>query len=142
MDRQLPIEWRLHLRSSRQAAFAMWASDAGRERFWAERSEATAAGFRLHFINGEALDADLVESVASARFVFRYFGGSTVSIDFSDDGSGGCDLHLEETEPEDRWENHAGWVSVLLAFKAALDFEVDLRSHDPSRSWDEGYVDN
>ena len=141
MDRQPPIEWRLHLTFSPQAAFAMWTSDAGRERFWAERSEATAAGFRLHFINGEALDV-VVESAAPGRLVFRYFGGSTVSLDFSDDGSGGCDLLLVETEPEDAWENRAGWVSVLLAFKAALDFGTDLRSHDPSRSWEQRYVDN
>ena len=139
---QPPVEWRLHLRSSPEAAFAMWTSDRGRELFWAEQSEATASGFRLHFINGDALDVEVVESAAPAHFVFRYFGGSIVSLDFRDDGTGGCDLHLVESEPEDAWENHAGWVSVLLAFKAAVDCAVDLRSHDPGRSWDQGYVDN
>ena len=141
MAAQPPIEWRLHLRSSPEAAFTMWTSDAGRERFWAERSEATAAGFRLDFINGQALDVEVVESVSPTRLAFRYFGGSLVTLDFADDGSGGCDLHLVETDPEDLWENHAGWVSVLLAFKAALDFGIDLRSHDPERTWDQKYAD-
>lgn len=36
----------------------------------------------------------------------------------------------------------AGWVSVLLALKAAVDFSVDLRNHDPGRTWDQGYADN
>ncbi len=136
-----PIEWRLHLRSSPQEAFAMWASDRGRELFWAERSQATASGFRLDFLSGEALDVELLESAPGARFAFRYFGGSTVAIDFRPDGSGGCELQLVETDPEDPWENHAGWVSVLLAFKAAADFGIDLRSHDRGRSWDRKYVD-
>jgi hypothetical protein len=36
----------------------------------------------------------------------------------------------------------AGWVSVLLALKAAADFRVDLRSHDPQRTWSQGYADD
>jgi hypothetical protein len=28
----------------------------------------------------------------------------------------------------------AGWASVLLALKAAVDFGADLRNHDPQRS--------
>jgi hypothetical protein len=36
----------------------------------------------------------------------------------------------------------AGWVSVLLALKAAVDFGVDLRNHDPERTWSTGFVDN
>jgi hypothetical protein len=42
----------------------------------------------------------------------------------------------------DRVEVIAGWVSVLLSLKAALDFGVDLRSDDPQRTWDQGYVEN
>lgn len=33
-------------------------------------------------------------------------------------------------------------VSVFLALKAAADFGVDLRNHDPSRSWSQGYAEN
>jgi hypothetical protein len=29
-----------------------------------------------------------------------------------------------------------------MALKAAADFGVDLRSHDPGRTWDQGFVDN
>ncbi|GAG35938.1 unnamed protein product, partial [marine sediment metagenome] len=41
-----------------------------------------------------------------------------------------------------REEVIAGWVSVLMALKGAADFGVDLRNHDPHRSWDQGYCDN
>ena len=141
MEPQPPIEWRLHLRSSPADAFEAWTTDAGRERFWAEESRPSAQGFTLRFINGQSLDVAVIDSAPARSFVFRYFGGSTVALTFERDGSGGCDLHLVETDPEDHLANYAGWVSVLLAFKAALDFGVDLRAHDPERSWDRRYAD-
>lgn len=104
----------------------------------------TASGFALHFINGQSLDVELVEAVRPHRLVLRYFGGSTVSVTFTDDGQGGCDLHLVEQDVPrgGHLDNYAGWVSVLLAFKAGLDFGVDLRSHDPSRTWNQRFLDN
>ena len=54
------------------------------------------------------------------------------------------DLTLtDEGVPQaDRTEVIAGWVSVLLALKASVDFDVDLRSHGRKRTWDEGFVEN
>jgi hypothetical protein len=59
------------------------------------------------------------------------------------DGSGGTDLTLfeEGAPPAEEKQNHAGWVSVLLLLKAAVDFGIDLRSHDPGRTWDNSFVD-
>jgi hypothetical protein len=78
------------------------------------------------------------------RFSVEYFGGSYLTFDLRDDGAGGTDLILTEAgvSPGDWPENNAGWVSVLLALKATVDFGVDLRNHDPGRNWDQGYVDN
>jgi uncharacterized protein YndB with AHSA1/START domain len=140
----LAIEWRLHLHSPPEAIFDFWATNKGREQFWAERSRESPAGFTLEFVNGQTIDVELVESRRPEHFAFRYFSGSTVTVSFVPDGAGGCDLHLVENElPETEYsENRAGWVSVLLALKAAADFGVDLRGHDPERSWDQGYADN
>lgn len=139
-----PIEWRVHLKSSPETAFDLWMTDEGRARFWAERSTGTTSGFALHFVNGQSLDVELGEVVRPHRLVFRYFRGSKVTVTFADDGQGGCDLHLVERDVPvaEHLENYAGWVSVLLAFKAAVDFGVDLRSHDPGRSWDRRFLDN
>ena len=144
MSDRPPIEWRVHLNSSPAAAYEAWATDLGRERFWAERSEATPDGFRLSFIGGEVLDVRLVETIPSRRFAFNYFGSSRVVVQFETDASGSCDVHLtEEGVPETEYmENYAGWVSVLLSLKAAVDFGVDLRGHDPARSWRRRFVDN
>ncbi|MGH9769506.1 MAG: hypothetical protein ACREAB_18940 [Blastocatellia bacterium] len=48
----------------------------------------------------------------------------------------------EGAKASDRIEVIAGWVSVLMALKAAVDFGIDLRNHDPQRTWDEGFVEN
>lgn len=135
------IDWRVHFASAPEAVWRAWTTDEGRKRFWAETSSGDEPGFELRFVNGEALRVELVEARPPERLVFRYFGGSTVTLDLSPDGEGGCDLRLREEGAPDPVENNAGWVSVLLACKASVDFGVDLRSHDPDRSWDEGFVD-
>lgn len=33
-----------------------------------------------------------------------------------------------------------GWVSLLMSMKAAVDFGVDLRNHDPERAWEQGFA--
>ncbi|MGH6960898.1 MAG: hypothetical protein ACREE7_10470 [Dongiaceae bacterium] len=59
------------------------------------------------------------------------------------DGTG-TDLQMtcRNVPDGDRMEVAAGWVSVLMAMKAAVDFNVDLRTHDPGRTWWAGYADN
>lgn len=56
----------------------------------------------------------------------------------------GTDLSLTAlTNNENaKQEMTAGWVSVLLAMKAAVDFGIDLRNHHPGRIWDNGFLDN
>jgi len=135
------IDWRVHFAAPRASVWQAWTTDEGRERFWAERSAAGEGGFDLDFVNRETLHVEVVEARPPERLVFRYFGGSTVTVDISPDGAGGCDLRLREVDAPEPLENLAGWVSVLLACKAAVDFGIDLRSHDPSRSWDSGFVD-
>jgi hypothetical protein len=56
------------------------------------------------------------------------------------DGARGTDLTL--VADGDDAETRAGWVSVLLALKAASDFGVDVRNHDARRTWSQGYCDN
>ncbi len=135
------IDWRVHLASPPEAVWRAWTTDEGRKTFWAEESSGDEAGFDLAFVNGERLRVEIVEARAPERLVFRYFGASTVTVEISSDGASGCDLRLREADAPEPLENYAGWVSVLLACKAAVDFGIDLRSRDPARSWDFGFVD-
>jgi hypothetical protein len=48
----------------------------------------------------------------------------------------------ENAKNEFEYEIRSGWISVLLLLKAAVDFGVDMRNHDPKRTWDHTYCDN
>jgi uncharacterized protein YndB with AHSA1/START domain len=138
------IVWRLHLASPVARVYEALSTDSGRAAFWAESAVEHAGLIHFIFPNGAVWDARIVQAYPPHRFVLEYYGGSLASFDLADDGQGGTDLTLTDrgVPPEDRAEVIAGWVSVLMALKALLDFGVDLRTHDPARTWDQGFVEN
>jgi hypothetical protein len=118
------------------------ATDEGRARFWAEEAREREGTITFRFPDEQTWSGRLVERVEQRRFAVDYFGTPAV-FDLEHDGAGGTDLTLTQ-EVRDDWhaEVKAGWVSVLLALKAACDFGVDLRNHDARRTWSQGYCDN
>lgn len=142
-----PVRWKLHLASDRETVFALLTTDAGRRRFWSERSkeERDGARFALRFIGGERIACDVLACVAPRRFAFRYFGGTRVEITLRRARRGGTDLLLVERDFPSALhhaEHHAGWVSALLCLKAIADHGIDLRNHDKRRTWAHGYCEN
>lgn len=139
-----PIRWRLHLAAAPEAVFSMLATDEGRARFWAESAERHGQDIWFVFPGGATWAGRVLEEAPPSRLSVRYFGGSIATFELVPDGRGGTDLtltdrgvplqHLEEVS--------SGWVSVLMALKAACDHGVDLRTHDPDRTWDQGFADN
>ena len=138
------IQWRLHLRAPPERVFAMLATDEGRRRFWAESADESDGVIAFRFPDGSELQSRILERVPPTRFALEYFAGAKVLFECASDGGGGTDLRLTETATPaaDRAENLAGWAGVLLCLKAAADYGADLRNHDPSRTWADGYVDN
>ena len=119
------------------------ATDDGRATYWAERAPERDGTIEFHILNYPVSTGRVLHREHPRRFVVEYFG-TVVSFKLDDDGYGGTDLSLVAEVPDEssRMEFAAGWVSVLLALKAAVDFGVDLRNHDPQRSWSQGYADN
>jgi uncharacterized protein YndB with AHSA1/START domain len=119
-------------------------TDAGRASFWAESAIESDGIIHFLFPNGVWWDARVLQAIPPRRYSVQYYGDSLVEFALEEDGQGGTDLTLTDTgvPPEHRAEVIAGWVSALLALKAAVDFGVDLRAHDPSRHWGSGYVEN
>jgi hypothetical protein len=134
----------VHLRSPPAAVYDLIATSPGRSRFWAESAEERDGFIEFRFSGGAEWRGRVLERTAPQRFAVEYFGGSRAIFECNDDGAGGTDLMLTESgiSPQEWSDNYAGWVSVLLALKAAADFGVDLRNHDPRRSWENGFVDN
>ncbi len=136
------IVWRLHTASPPERIWELLTTDEGRELFWAERSSSRGDRFTLTFPMGTSVESRILEATPTTHFRFTYFGAE-VRIDLAGDGRGGTDLLLTNMRvPEDEHEDMLpGWLNVLLPLKAAADFGVDLRNHDPERTWRERYVD-
>jgi uncharacterized protein YndB with AHSA1/START domain len=138
------IRWRLHLRSAPQIVFPFLATAEGRARWLAEEAPERDGAIHFRFINGERIVGRILASDPPHLFRFHYFENSTVTIELAAAADGGTDLLLTESHVSEanKIENTAGWVSVLLALKAAADFAIDLRNHDPDRTWTQGFADN
>jgi uncharacterized protein YndB with AHSA1/START domain len=138
------IQWRLHLRAAPAEVFAALTLPDRMQQYWVEAAEIHEGTLELVFPNGVKQRCRILERTAPKRFALEYFGGSIASFELADDGAGGTDLLLEVTHvaPELWHEDRPGWVSVLLCLKGAVDHGIDLRNHDPQRTWDQGYVDN
>jgi uncharacterized protein YndB with AHSA1/START domain len=133
-------EWRIHLASPPARVYDLIASPAGRESFWAESAPERDGAIEFSFPNGARCSSRILAAEPPSTFALTYFGDSEVAFALAAGADGGCDLTVTDTA--DDTETTAGWVSVLLALKAAVDFDIDLRNHDPERTWSQGYVDN
>lgn len=138
------IRWRIHLRSTPETVYALLTTDSGRARSWAESAIERDGAVEFRFPEGTTWRGRILARTEPRRFVVEYFGGTRATFELADDGRGGTDLTLtdEGVARDGREETRAGWVSVLLALKAAADFDVDLRNHDARRTWDQEFADN
>lgn len=138
------ICWRLHLRSPVGKVYQALSTDAGRASFWAESAVEREGVIHFIFPNQITWDGQILQAVPPRRYTVRYYGNSTAEFGLEEDGQGGTLLTLTDTgvPAEDRSEVTAGWVSVLMVLKAAVDFGIDLRGHDTQRHWDHGYAEN
>lgn len=137
-----PIRWRMHIPVPPEKVFAALDSDRGRASFWAESADEVDGQIEFRFINGYAYESRLLERRVPEVFSIDYFGGPA-RFELTSDGDGGTDLLLthDNVGPEEWNEVHAGWLNVLFPLKAWVIHGVDLRNHDPERSWEQGYAD-
>jgi len=138
------ILWRLYLRSPINKVYQFLSTDKGRASFWAESAIEVDKIIHFNFPNGFSWKGQILQAEPPNLYSLRYIGDSTTTFSLEEDSQGGTELTLTDQGVlnEYRSEVIAGWVSVLMALKAAVDFGVDLRNHDSNRNWDQGFVDN
>ena len=136
------IRWRLHLPVCLQAVYSTLDSDEGRRAFWAERAPEVDGCVEFQFINGETYRGRILERRPPFLWVIEYFGGR-VAFTLSSDDENSTDLLLtHEGVSEHDWiDTYAGWLNVLLPLKAWVVHGIDLRNHDPKRTWQNGFAD-
>jgi uncharacterized protein YndB with AHSA1/START domain len=137
-----PFVWRLSLGSSPERVFELLDTDEGREAFWAQRSRAAPNGFDLAFSDGLEGRVVVVDRELPTRMAIRYFG-CDAEFELTPREDGGClfQVTCRVDDPAAWLDFYPGWVSWLLALKAAADFDLDLRNRSPERSWSDRYVD-
>jgi uncharacterized protein YndB with AHSA1/START domain len=137
------IEWKIHLKSDAARVYAFLTTDKGREGFWCENSRESDGKIHFIFPDGTEYESRIIKKIPDKEFCLDYFE-SKVSFKTSTSKDGGSDLILrnENIADDEYTEMHAGWVSVLMNLKAAVDFDIDLRNHNPKKTWKEKFVDN
>lgn len=137
-----PIRWRMHIPAPPEDVFAALNSDQGRASFWAESAVEVDGHIEFRFINGVTYRSKVLERRPPHLLSLDYFD-SVARFELTADGRGGADLLLtNEGVSSEHWnEVHAGWLNVLFPLKAWIAHDVDLRNHDPERTWDKGYAD-
>ena len=137
------VQWRLHFRSPADKVYSYLDDADKRRRFWSE--SAAEADDIIHFVFLNAIECfgRVRRRVPNRLFVVEYFDW-TVTFTLDATKGQGCDLTMrcDGVADEERCEAIAGWVSLLMAMKAAVDFDVDLRNHDRQRTWYDGFADN
>ena len=118
-------------------------TDAGRAAFWAESAVEQNGMIHFEFINGVKGTSPILKRLPNEIFQINYFD-TLVTFHLKSDGQTGTDLNLiNQGIPDwDYLEVYAGWLSVLFALKGAVDFGIDLRNHDPNRTWDDRFIEN
>jgi hypothetical protein len=137
----MTIRWAVHVNRPPGEVFDALDSDAGRAGFWAESADERDNTICFVFINGTRHQARVLSRLRPHQWTIEYFGGRC-SFRLEDDGRGGTDVRLEhEVTAEAFAEVSAGWLNVLLPMKVWIQHGIDIRNHDPARSWDQGFVD-
>ena len=137
-----PIVWSIHTKASPSDVYRLLDTDSGRASFWAESAHEREGVIHFEFINGVRVRARVLDREQPHRWSIDYFG-STATFELSPAEDGGTDVTVtnEGVHPDDRCEVMAGWLNVLFPLKAAVDHDIDLRNHDPTRTWDRRYAD-
>ncbi|HZX02345.1 hypothetical protein [Kribbella sp.] len=122
-------EQKVYCASAASDVYRAVSSVLGRERFWAEEAPEADGVISFLLADGRRDESRIVHAVQDQLYELRYFG-NTWTFRLLPAAAGGTDLALTSDDPDDVPE----LVSLLLRLKASVDFGVDLRNHDASRS--------
>lgn len=137
------INWKVHFSSPVEKVYQALTTDEGRRTFWAEETREVNGHIEFTILNYPKYKSKILKKTPKTLFRLEYFG-TDVTFKLKKTKDNGTDLILNAITSDEgtKQEMTAGWISVLMAMKAAVDFGVDLRNHDPKRVWDNGYLDN
>ena len=104
----------------------------GRERFWATSAPESGGVISFVLADGRTGECRIEQAVQDELYRLRYVG-RTLTFTLAAGEPGGTELTLSTDDPADP-ADCAEVVSLLLRLKASVDFGVDLRNHDETRT--------
>jgi len=137
------VQLKVYVAASAKKVYELLNTPEGRCAFWADEAPEVDGVIHFYFSNGMRHQGRILERIPGEKFVVEYFGGSKAAFNLNVEKDGGTVVKITETSIPQEWlaEQRAGWVTVLLMLKAAVDHGIDLRNPDPERNWENGYVD-
>lgn len=137
------LRWRVHLHATPEAVYQRLSTDAGRESFWAESSKALNDEVSLAFPDRSTATVKILLERPPHVLEVDYCGVATrFVLQRAGDEATVLEVTASNIPAHDTVDLAAGWVSVLLNLKAAINFGGDLRNHARARTWIDGFVDN
>jgi uncharacterized protein YndB with AHSA1/START domain len=135
------------------SVFRAWTDDKVVSKWFTEKTVIQPRkNGRIYFewLAGDKLDAKVISISKNRHFTFPFGSkGERVTIKFVKDGRGSiCELRQYNmlTTPKSRWEMHRGciqgWTFFLANLKSYLEYGVDLRSHDPQKSYRQQFINS
>ena len=142
-EKENTIEWKVHFTSPIEKVYEYLTTDSGRSKYWAEETKEENGIVEFRILNYPKYKSRIIEKKPHNLFRLEYFG-TDVTFELTETDDKGTDLYLKALTPNEdvKTEMAAGWISVLMAMKGAVDFGIDLRNHNPERVWENGYLDN
>ncbi|MFB6718518.1 SRPBCC domain-containing protein [Kribbella sp. NPDC056345] len=127
--------WKLHFKSGPSDVYRALSTPGGRSRYWADAPESDGT-ISFSFPDGSTTQARIEEAVPDRRYRFTWYDDRVLTFILTPDDAGGTDLTVVGQDGPHLSDD----VSILLRLKAWVDFGVDLRNHDGTRST--GYLDS
>jgi hypothetical protein len=126
------VERKVYCVSAASEVYRAVSTALGRERFWAESATESDGVITFVLADGSTDESRIEQAVPDRRYQLRYFG-RTLTFTLTPTATGGTDVTLTSSAyATGALEGEV--VSLLLRLKALVDFGVDLRHHDPTRT--------
>lgn len=149
-------DWRqfrlkIEIAAKPEKVFRAWTDDRIVPRWFCVKAEIKPKKKgRLYFewLGGDKLETRVID-IKKNRLFFFPFGpkGEKVKLTIKPlKKCSGLELYQYDTTPEDGLAVHngceTGWTFFLANLKAYLEQGIDLRSHDPKKSYLQGYINS
>lgn len=144
---------RIFIKAPVSKVFKAWIDDTQVSKWFTEKTVIEPKkGGRIYFewTAGDKFETTVTSIVKDKSFLFPFGNkGEEVKVAFKKEGRGCiCELYQYnmKTTPESKWVMHRGciqgWTFFLANLKAWLEHGLDLRGHDPKKSYKQDYINS